>query len=199
MGVRHTEAKAVALAKGDLSGDDIHPIFVHIAHLYGAMLKNRAPSAPPRSLYPEEEATYLFVVLDILRSPSFQIVNPFYRLRAHGLFALYFYYKQDIPPARDQMEIAKNLIECEDLHFDTNLKPSTYMYVAVGQWKNGGRVEDLTMMAAPDEEDEQRSILAHMLYIDRCAEALLRVEPQVPVRLDAEFMALMVSRSFGQT
>lgn len=193
MGVRLTQAKLNALADGDLSGKVIHPIFVHLAHLYGSMLLRRDPDDVPSSLYPDEELSYLTVILDALHSSSLETIDPVFRVRAHGLLALYFYYKRDVFPARDQMDNAARLIESEGLKIERVELGQASTMVAVGNLSRGTTRETIALMAAVSEEDEKRSILAHMVYVDRCAEALMKSAPQIPKRLDGEFMVLMVN------
>lgn len=192
MGVRLTQAKLNALADGDLSGKVIHPIFVHLAHLWGSMLLKRDPDDVPSSLYPDEELSYLTVVLDGLRSLSVESIDPVFRVRAHGLLSLYFYYKRDVLPARDQMDIAARLIESEGLKIESVELGQASTMVAVGHLDRGTVRENIALMAAVSEEDERRSILAHMVYVDRSAEALMKSPPQIPTRLDGEYMVLMV-------
>lgn len=192
MGIRFTQSKLSALASGDLSNASIHPIFVHLAHLYGVLLTKRDPDDVPSSLYPEEELSYLSIILDILRSSAAEAMDPVFRVRAHGLLGLYFYYKRDLAPARDQMGIAGRLIDNGQLGFGSIEGKQSSVVVAVGTSDGGSGGQNIGLMAALDEEDEKRSILAHLVYVDRSAQALMKSESQIPNRLDGEFMVLMV-------
>lgn len=180
MSIRMTQDKLDAIARADMSGSIVHPIFIHIAHLIGAIFYHHDQAV---NIEQDSEANDLQVVMSILSQPN--ALPPVAAIQALALLAYYHYYKRDLSSAWDRMRTAVDLVLSHDMHI--TIPTSDAFTEAYPVRHRGGP------LAAVDGIDEERSVLVQVLYWDRGAEMLLGIPFGSTPHLVTEFQAWTVS------
>ncbi|KAK7455758.1 hypothetical protein VKT23_010790 [Stygiomarasmius scandens] len=162
LGLSLTQIKVDALRAGDLSGQIIHPILVHISHLWGCLF-----SQPDRITPSPEEEGYLQSVLELLATMvADQDILSY--IQAYCLTAVYFYFKLQISTGRDLLLKAIDAVQRRGL--DTYLSGDLTGFDIPEKFYQGG-----IPLIALDDTDEERNALLQLLYIDRASEMLLKL------------------------
>ncbi|KAK7455759.1 hypothetical protein VKT23_010791 [Stygiomarasmius scandens] len=178
LGLSLTSAKVEALQVGDLSGRIIHPVLVHISHLWGCIYAqpDRAPSPPL------EEKQYLQAVLDLL--PTLVDRDLASCIQAHYLIAMYFYFKLQVFSGREFLLKAIGIIRRHDLHVYG-------MVESVGvSFLDGTFSQNAIPLDALNEDEETRNAILQLIFIDRATEMLLKLPSLLPQQLSDELKQL---------
>lgn len=175
-----TQDKLDAIARADMSGSIVHPVFIHVAHLIGAIFYYHDQAV---NIEQDSEANDLQVVMSILSQSN--ALPPVASIQALALLAYYHYYKRDLSSAWDRMRAAVDLVLLHDMHI--TIPTSDGLTEACSVRHRGGP------LAAVDGADEERSVLAQVLYRDREAELVLGMPFGSTPHLVAEFQAWAVS------
>ncbi|EIM88289.1 uncharacterized protein STEHIDRAFT_155643 [Stereum hirsutum FP-91666 SS1] len=170
MGVRMTQDKLDAIARGDLSGQLVHPVFVHIAHLIGSIFYHGAEHGASNRAREERDLRMVFHEIskeDAL--PRFAFVQ------VKSLLAYYHLFKKDIPNAWERMQEASEFVRRHDMH------------IAIHEHGAGSVPKGDGPLTAADAADEEATALVQMLYRDKCSGMMISVPLMPPQHLDDEF------------
>lgn len=178
LGLNMPKHKLEALNQGDLSGNIIHPVIVHIAHLWGCIFLQN-----DRIIGLDEEATHLQLVLESLAGPvSPNLVT---LLQAYCLIGIYFFFKRELYRGREFLLKASNIVLQYNLHITL---PSCKFYSGQGD------ITDASLpLVANDEGDELRNALCQLVYVDKVSELLLHLPPVLNSQLDEDFRTILAS------
>lgn len=183
MGLRMIPAKLDAIARGDLSGLIVHPIFIHIAHLVGCLFHNHDSPQVGTSL----ETAYFQLAISALSSHN---LSPLDKLQAYTLLGTYLYLKHQFNDGWEMCRKANEVIVQYGMHItipsaeavaSLRARGSEYQYGAYGHLK------------AMDEEDERRSCLCHLLFMEMSSEIMIEMPVRIVPWLGDELRALTVS------
>ncbi|KAF5348057.1 hypothetical protein D9758_010005 [Tetrapyrgos nigripes] len=173
LGITLTQDKVDALLVGDLSGQVVHPILVHISHLWGF-----AFTQVDRISLSSQEEYYLQTVLDMLSNLSADQDFLVY-IQAHCQVAVYFYFKIKIDTGRKLLVKAIKALEHYGLGTFLANGPVGINLRTLGFFR-----------VALDDSEERRNAVLHLFYIDRVLEVLLRFPSLLPGTLSEELEKL---------
>ncbi|KAJ7891253.1 hypothetical protein B0H14DRAFT_3855060 [Mycena olivaceomarginata] len=165
----------LALMAGDLSGTIVHPVLVHVCHLWGFMLDyyqrtNSWTYAPDKN---SDEAVQMRLILGSLAGMLGPAPNTVTTLMTYLSVSLYFFHKQN---DLDLAALAKVPAETED---------------------NGGTYSMLPL----DDAGELRSAYSHLIYTGLAAKVVLTApsDTRVTNNADINFMRAKSLRLLMQT
>jgi hypothetical protein len=157
-----------ALCRGDMSGIFIHPIMIHIAHLWGCAMshKDRTSVCP-------DEAHFL---QDALASPLDPLVScPLTFIQSRTLISLYLFFKRELNSGWSFLFRAISIVK-----FDG----SSSSPLAIGN-AGSSSIFGYTF-------EESSSVLYELVYIDHTGQLTLGLPPCLDVRMAAELREKIV-------
>ncbi|KAK0453716.1 hypothetical protein EV421DRAFT_1765967 [Armillaria borealis] len=166
LGVCLSDEKLFAVRRGDISNAVVHPIMIHVAQLWGALVQEE--SSYFRTL---TETMQLQSVLDYLND-SREILPPTTSLQAHGIVSLYYFTKGDLYKGREYLLKSAHLLMRYDLHL-----------------VRSSRSPNNDTITIPSTEDEIGAIL-QVYYMDKAAHVQFHVPCLFHPDLDSELYLL---------
>lgn len=175
-----------AIARGDLSGGSVHPIFIHIAHLLGCVWYREAGGRVSSDM----EAHYHRLVLEnFTDQDAFGHVES---LQACILVGAYFYLKNQFDAAWAYGKRAYDIIVNNNMHITALSTESNRTFP-----QPNSPYAKYGHLRAIDEADEQRSVVCYALHCDYAAMLMWSTPIVLPQYLDDEFRALTVGEIFS--
>ncbi|KAF8191558.1 hypothetical protein K438DRAFT_895670 [Mycena galopus ATCC 62051] len=174
--------KLNALVAGDLTGTIVHPVLVHVCHLWGYMLDYYLQNhtwtyAPDKN---GDEVAQMRLILGSLRGMLGHPPDPLTSLMAYLSLSLYFYHKDDFGRGQEFLTVAG------DLAFKHDLDLAALANIPIDVDDTG------TYSIIPvDDAGELRSSFSHLIYTAMAAEVVLKSPPFIDVRLLDKFDLLM--------
>jgi hypothetical protein len=174
LGFSTTRVKMDALIRGDTSGTMVHPVIIHIAHLWGVILavKSHVP------VNVEEEITHFRLVLEAMDRMPPSVVT---LLQVYNLMSLYFFFMRDLFRGREFLLKASNVVLQYDLHI---------------RCPAAARSHSEDCMTSPlvveTEFDEEMNALCQLLYLDKASNLLLDLPPVLDHQLHNDFRMVVV-------
>lgn len=174
-------AKLNAIARGDMSGLVLHPIFIHVAHLIGCLFYHHTSEESSEQLY----AVHLHHVLDVLS--SLPMASALEQLQVYTLIGTFFYLRHQLHDGWSMIHKANEIVAQYGLHVPF---PSAEA-VAIFMERDGPYVH----LQATDEADELRSFLCHLSFIDKGSEIMISMPVGLVPWLEEELTTITVSVS----
>lgn len=143
-----TQDKLDAIARGDLSGQIVHPVFVHIAHLISSIFYHAPGHDASNRAREERDLRMVFHELakeDALPRYAF--------VQVKSLLAYYHLFKKDIPNAWERMQEASEFVRRHDMHIAIREREHGAGSVTKGDGP----------LTAVDAADEEATALVQML------------------------------------
>ncbi|KAK0190869.1 hypothetical protein F5146DRAFT_1046102 [Armillaria mellea] len=166
LGVCLSDEKLFAVGRGDVSNAVVHPVMVHVAQLWGALVQEE--SSYFRTL---TENMQLQSVLDYLNDAR-EVLPPATSLQAHGIVSLYYFTKGDLYKGREYLLKSAHLLMRYDLHLvRTSPSPNN------------------DTITVPSSDDEIGAIL-QVYYMDKAAHVQFHVPCLFHPDLDSELYSL---------
>lgn len=185
MGLRMISEKLDAIARGDLSGALVHPIFIHLAHLLGCVFYMDDLKRP---VTPEIEASYFQLVEEMLSTVPVTL-TPVEHVQTCSLFTIYLFFKKRWSDAQSMGRRANDVILQCDMHITLSAYDAEAIALRRVQRPPQGAYGHLQ---AVDEVDEEKSALCYALYLDKIGQMMFSLPLCLPPHLDDEFRVLAV-------
>lgn len=174
--------KLEAIARGDLSGRNVNPFFIHIAHLFGCVYyRDDSGERVPSDL---QEGYHHIVNQALENHDNF---TPMESLQAYILIGSYQFLTNQWSAACDYGREKYGAIVDNNLHIKI---PSTESIASFA--RQGPLHKKYGCLAAIDEEDEQRSLLCFVVQCDYLGIMMWSTPVVLPQYLDEEFQAFAV-------
>lgn len=182
--------KLDAIVLGDVSGRNVHPVFIHIAHLLGCVFCRVEGDRISSNM----EGLYLDQTLKSLAHDG--TLPPSDCIQAYNLVGTYFYLRRRYGDGWAMGRKADEVIVRANLHITLSRPASA---VALFRRPSASRYGVPLHLEALDAADEERSALCNMVYVDRGADILTSTPMCVHDGLDNEFRQLAVSSVLSHT
>ncbi|KAJ7778706.1 hypothetical protein DFH07DRAFT_795679 [Mycena maculata] len=174
--------KLNALANGDLSGADVHPVLVHVCHLWGYMLdyydRNNTWIYAPDSN--GGEVAQMRLILGSLNGMLGPTPDPVTSLMTYISLSLYFFNKGDFSRGQEFLSVAGNAVLAHDLDL-----------AAVAHVPTEGENKGIYSIDPFSDTDQLRAAFSHLIYIAVAAQVVLAAPPVIDTRLMDKFDLLM--------
>ncbi|KAJ7491112.1 hypothetical protein FB451DRAFT_1222084 [Mycena latifolia] len=176
--------KLTAVTNGDMSGNVVHPVLVHVCHLWGYMLdyyeRNHTWTyAPDKN---GDEVAQMRLILGSLAGMLGPAPDPQTTLLTYLSVSLYFFHKADFSRGQEFLSVAGNTAMTHDLDL------ATLATIPVEEKDKG-----LYSMHPITEADELRATFSHLIYVGLSAQVVLTAPPVIDLRLYEKFDLLMDS------
>ncbi|KAJ7084786.1 hypothetical protein B0H15DRAFT_847580 [Mycena belliarum] len=178
-------AKLSAITNGDLSGNIVHPVMVHVAHLWGYMFDYYERNgtwtyAPDKN---GDEVAQMRLILGALAGMLGPAPDPVASLITYLSVALYFFHKADFSRGQEFLSVASNTAMTHDLDL-----------AALANVPHNDGPKGLYSMHPISDADELRSAYSHLIYCGVSAQVVLSAPPALDARLLEQFDLLMDSK-----
>jgi hypothetical protein len=175
--------KISALMAGDLSGTIVHPVLVHVCHLWGFMLDyyERTNTWTYASDKNGDEAVQMRLILGSLAGMLGPAPNTVTTLMTYLSVSIYFFHKQVFERAQEFLTVTSDIASKNDLDLAALAK------VPAETEDNGGTYSMLPL----DDAGELRSAYSHLIYIGLAAKVVLTTPSAIDPRLLDKFDLLM--------
>lgn len=176
--------KLSALTSGDLSGTVVHPVLVHVCHLWGYMLDYYERNGT-WTYAPDEngdEVAQMRLILGGLAGMLGPAPNPVTAVMTYLSVSLYFFHKSDFSRGQEFLTVAGDTVLKNDLDLAA--------LANVPEGKGAFSIHPL------DDAGELRSVFSHLIYTATAAEVVLTAPTMIDIRLLDKFYLLMVCGGF---
>ncbi|KAJ6546843.1 hypothetical protein B0H19DRAFT_1162733 [Mycena capillaripes] len=174
--------KLTALTSGDLSGTVVHPVLVHVCHLWGYMLdyyeRNGTWTYAPDEN--RDEVAQMRLILGALAGMLGPAPNPVTAVATYISVSLYFFHKADFSRGQEFLTVAGDTVLKNDLDL-----AALANVPAVEEGKDAFSIHPL------DDAGELRSVFSHLIYTATAAQVVLTAPPMIDTRLLDKFHLLM--------
>ncbi|KAF7359158.1 hypothetical protein MSAN_01257400 [Mycena sanguinolenta] len=174
--------KLSALIAGDLSGASVHPVLVHLCHLWGYMLdyyeQNQTWTYAPGKN--GDEVAQIRLILGSLNGMLGPAPTPVTSLITYISMSLYFFHKNDFSRGQEFLNVAGDTVLKHDLDL-----------AALANIPSGTESNDAYSIVPLDEYGELRSAFSHLIYTAVAANVVLTAPPLLDTRLLDNFDLLM--------
>jgi hypothetical protein len=175
--------KLCAITTGDLSGTVVHPVLVHVCHLWGYMLdyyeRNHTWSYGPDKN--GDEVAQIRLILGSLAGMLGPAPDPVTTMMTYISVSLYFFHKNDFSRAQEFLTVAGDTAMKHDLDL-----------AALASAPTGEDDKNMFSILPLDDAGELRSTFSHLIYVAVSAQVVLSLPPVIDTRLVEKFDLLMV-------
>ncbi|KAJ7253369.1 hypothetical protein B0H12DRAFT_1116886 [Mycena haematopus] len=174
--------KLNALIAGDLSGTIVHPVLVHVCHLWGYLL-DYCERNQTRTYGPDEngdEVAQMRLILGSLAGMLGPAPTPVTSLITYLCVSLYFFHKNDPNRGHEFLTVARDTVLKHDLDL-----------AALANVPSGAESNGTYSILPLDEFGELRSAFSHLIYTALAANMVLTAPPLIGTRLLNKFDLLM--------
>ncbi|KAJ7272899.1 hypothetical protein C8J57DRAFT_261746 [Mycena rebaudengoi] len=168
-----SEKKLDAIAKGDMTGLVVHPVLVHVCHLFGYLLNLLKQTRTLVGFDIEEESTHMPLIQGSLDGMFGPAPNAVTSLLTHLTVFLYFFYKGHVDRGQEFLAAASKTA----LEHDIDLASL--------------EINQEFSVLPSDDADEIRAAFSHLIYIGTAAHLLVKLPLDVDVRLLDKFSLLL--------
>ncbi|KAJ6500690.1 hypothetical protein C8R45DRAFT_978636 [Mycena sanguinolenta] len=174
--------KLSALIAGDLSGTIVHPVLVHLCHLWGYMLEYYEQNqtwtyAPGKN---GDEVAQMRLILGSLNGMLGPAPTPVTSLITYLSMSLYFFHKNDFSRGQEFLTVAGDTVLKHDLDL-----------AALANIPSGAENNGTYSIVPLDESGELRSAFSHLVYTAVAANVVLTAPSLLDTRLLDNFDLLM--------
>ncbi|KAK7035862.1 hypothetical protein R3P38DRAFT_2909420 [Favolaschia claudopus] len=179
--------KLNAVAAGDLSGVIVHPVLVHVCHLWGYLFYDHEKTQT-WIFHPDQhddEVAQMRLILGSLSGMLGPPPDPITTLFTYSSISLYFFHKADMCRGTEFLKVASETA----LKHDLDLAVLAQAPVPA---------DDGTYSILPlNDASELRSTFSHLIYTATAARAVLAVPPIIDARLVDKFEVIMIHAHIG--
>jgi hypothetical protein len=165
-----------------MTGLVVHPVLVHVCHLWGYLLDLLKQTRTLVGFDIEEESTHMGLIQGSLDGMFGPAPNPVTSLLTYMTVSLYFFHKGHIDRGQEFLAAASKTA----LEHVIDLAP-----LPLGNVFSGETDQEFSVLPS-DDADENRAAFSHLIYIGTVAPLLVKTPPVVDVRLLDRFSLLMV-------
>ncbi|KAJ7700889.1 hypothetical protein B0H17DRAFT_214881 [Mycena rosella] len=177
--------KLEAVTNGDLSGTVVHPVLVHVSHLWGYMLDyyERYETwiyAPDKN---GDEVTQMRLILGSLAGMLGPAPDAVTTLFTYLSVSLYFFHKADFSRGQEFLSVASTTAMTNDLDL-----------AALGSIPVEEEAKGLYSLHPISDADELRSTFSHLIYVGVSAQVVLTAPPVLDPRILEKFDLMLNSK-----
>ncbi|KAJ7494453.1 hypothetical protein B0H11DRAFT_2004708 [Mycena galericulata] len=174
--------KLAALTNGDMTGADVHPVLVHVCHLWGYMLDyydryRTWTYAPDKN---GDEVAQMRLILGTVNGMLGPVPDPVTTLLTYISVSLYFFHKGDFSRGQEFLTVASNTAMTHDLDL-----------AAVSQVPSESEHKGMYSIDPFSEADQLRATFSHLIYVAVSAQVVLATPSVIDSRLIDKFDLLM--------
>ncbi|KAJ7272908.1 hypothetical protein C8J57DRAFT_261942 [Mycena rebaudengoi] len=174
--------KLDAIAKGDMTGLVVHPVLVHVCHLFGYLLEFLNQTGSLVRFGAEEELTYLRLIQGSLDGMFGPTPDPVTSILTYMTVSVYFFRKADVDRGEEFLASASETA----LEHDIDL--------ACLENVNSDEINFGFSVYPSNDADEMRAVLSYLIYTGTVVHLLVKKPLVVDVRLVDKFSLLMSTR-----
>ncbi|KAJ7272919.1 hypothetical protein C8J57DRAFT_262240 [Mycena rebaudengoi] len=179
-----SEKKLDAIAKGDMTGLVVHPVLVHVCHLWGYLLDFRKQTGTSVHFRAEEESTYMRLIQGSLDGKFGPAPNPVTSLITYTTVSTYFFKKTHLDRGEEFLAAASKTV----LEYDMDL-------ACLGNVFSDKIDQDQRFSVFPSNDaDEMRAAFSHLIFVGSVVHILVKSPLVVDARLMDKFSLLMSTR-----
>ncbi|KAJ7272799.1 hypothetical protein C8J57DRAFT_259523 [Mycena rebaudengoi] len=175
--------KLDAIAKGDMTGLVIHPVLVHVCHLFGYLLEFLKETGSLNRFGAEEESTYMRVIQGSLNGMFGPTPDPVTSILTCTTVSAYFFRKAQVDRGEEFLAAASKTA----LEYDIDLACLGTVYSD----KTLDQVQGFSAFPVNDA-DEMRAVFSHLINVATVIHLLVKNPLMVDARLVDKFRLLMV-------
>ncbi|KAJ7272905.1 hypothetical protein C8J57DRAFT_1506484 [Mycena rebaudengoi] len=171
--------KLDAIAKGDMTGLVVHPVLVHVCHLWGYHLDLLKRTGTSVLFEIEEELTYMRLIQRSLDGMFGPAPNPVTSILTCTTVSLYFLKKVQLDRAQEFLAVASKTVYEHDIDL-----------ACLGNVSSGDIDQELSVLPINDA-DEMRAVFSHLIYVATAVHLVAKNPLLVDARLVDKFHLLM--------
>ncbi|KAJ7272873.1 hypothetical protein C8J57DRAFT_1467307 [Mycena rebaudengoi] len=174
-----SQKKLDAIANGDMSGLVVHPVLVHVCHLWGYLLDFLQQTGTSVRFGAEEESTHMRLIQGSLDGMFGPAPNPVISILTYTTVALYFLKKVQLDRGQELLAAASKTA----LEYDIDLACLGNAY--------GDKIDQGFSVFPSNDADEMRAAFSHLIYVATAVHLHVKSPLVVDVRLVDQFSLLM--------
>ncbi|KAJ7273054.1 hypothetical protein C8J57DRAFT_264975 [Mycena rebaudengoi] len=178
-GFRLSLKKLDAIAKGDMTGLVVHPILVHVCHLWGYLLDFLKRTGTLVGFEIEEESIHMQLIQGSLDGMFGPAPNPVTSILTCTTVSLYFFKKMQLDRGQTFLAAASKVA----LEYDIDLRCLANV--------SSGEIDREFSILPSNDGDEMRAVFSHLIYVATALHLLMEKPLLVDVRLVDKFRRLM--------
>ncbi|KAJ7267393.1 hypothetical protein C8J57DRAFT_365039 [Mycena rebaudengoi] len=171
--------KLDAIAKGDMTGLVVHPVVVHVCHLWGYLLDFLEQTGTAAHFEIEEESTYMRLIQESLDGMSGPAPTSTTSLLTYLTVYLYFLKKGQFDRGKEFLAAASKTA----LKHDVDLACLGNVY--------SDEINHGFSVFPNNDTDEMRAAFSHLIYVGTVVHLMIKDPPVVDARLVDKFSLLM--------
>ncbi|KAJ7240573.1 hypothetical protein C8J57DRAFT_101429 [Mycena rebaudengoi] len=172
--------KLDAIAKGDMTGLVVHPVLVHVCHLWGHFLDFPKQNGTLVGFEIEEESTYMRLIQGSLNGMFGPAPNPVTSLITYTTVSSYFYKKGLLNQGQEFLAAASKAA----LEHDMDLACLGNVY--------SEKIDEGFSVFPNNDDDEMRATFSHLIYLGTAVHLVVKSPLVVDARLVDTFNLLTV-------
>ncbi|KAJ7246184.1 hypothetical protein C8J57DRAFT_1081715, partial [Mycena rebaudengoi] len=172
--------KLDAIAKGDMTGLVVHPVLVHVCHLWGYLLDFLKQSRTSVCFEIEEESTYMRLIQESLDGMFGPAPDPVTSLLTYTTVSAYFFKKAHVDRGEEFLAAAGKTA----LEYDMDLACLGNAYT--------DKIDQGFSVFPSNDADEMRAAFSHLIYLGSAIHMGVKNPLVVDARLMDKFRLLMV-------
>ncbi|KAJ7272920.1 hypothetical protein C8J57DRAFT_262241 [Mycena rebaudengoi] len=177
-----SQKKLDAIAKGDMTGLVVHPVLVHVCHLWGYLLDFLKQTGTSVRFGAEEESTYMRLIQGSLDGMFGPAPNPVTSLITYTTVSLYFFKKACLDRGEEFLAAASKTA----LEHDIDLACLGNVY--------SDEINHGFSVFPSNDADEMRAAFSHLIFVGSAVHLLVKSPLVVDARLVDKFSLLMSTR-----
>ncbi|KAJ7272913.1 hypothetical protein C8J57DRAFT_262078 [Mycena rebaudengoi] len=174
--------KLDAIAKGDMTGLVVHPVLVHVCHLFGYLLEFLNQTGSLVRFGAEEESTYMRLIQGSLNGMFGPTPDPVTSILTYMTVSVYFFRKAQVDRGQEFLASASETA----LEHDIDL--------ACLENANSDEINFGFSVFPSNDADELRAVFSHLVHTGTVVHLLVKKPLVVDVRLVDKFSLLMSTR-----
>ncbi|KAJ7272881.1 hypothetical protein C8J57DRAFT_1467312 [Mycena rebaudengoi] len=179
-----SQKKLDAVAKGDMTGLVVHPVLVHVCHLWGYLLDFLKQTGTSVRFGAEEESTYMRLIQGSLDGMFGPAPNPVTSLITFTTISTYFFKKACLDRGEEFLAAASKTA----LEYDMDLACLGNVFS-----DKIDQVQEFSVFPSNDA-DEMRAAFSQLIFVGSAVHLLVKSPLVVDARLVDKFSLLMSTR-----
>ncbi|KAJ7242074.1 hypothetical protein C8J57DRAFT_1558352 [Mycena rebaudengoi] len=171
--------KLHAIAKGDMTGLVVHPVLVHVCHLFGYLLEFLKQTGSLVRFRAEEESTYMRLIQGSLNGMFGPTPDPVTSILVYLTVSVYFLKKVQLDRAQEFLALASKTVFEHDIDL-----------ACLGNVSSGEIDQEFSVLPSNDA-DEMRAVFSHLIYVATAVHLFVKKPLLVDARLVDKFRLLM--------
>ncbi|KAJ7276640.1 hypothetical protein C8J57DRAFT_1466125 [Mycena rebaudengoi] len=174
-----SQKKLDAIAKGDMTGLVVHPVLVHVCHLFGYLLEFLKQTGSLVRFGAEEESTYVQLIQGSLDGMFGPTPDPVTSILTYMTVSVYFFRKAQVDEGQKFLASASKTALEHDI--DLACLENTY----------SDEINFGFSVFPSNDADEMRAVLSYLIFVGTVVHLLVKNPLVVDVRLIDKFSLLM--------